>query len=375
MKKGYKKLLVFEIMVFLVFILNSFISNILGEYNVVVFLSLLLILFKFAFGFEKDRPEYTKDVIFEIMIFLVIFFVLFYISGIVIGFAKTNYLSWYGLKTFMLPIFFTIILKEILRYMMLKKSEGSKLLFITTVIIFVFLDVTDAIYYNDFSTSYKFFIFLALSLLPAISNNIVCCLLSRKCGYKPIIVYMLVMDLYSYLLPLVPNPNEYILSIITFLLPIFMYYKVKGYFDKYEDKEIDRDYKKGKITSLIIPAILAVVVVYFTSGYFKYQAVAIASGSMSPKIEKGDIVIIEKLEGIAFNDLKVKDIIAFEHKGVVVVHRIIDIKKIKDEIYFYTKGDANDSADSYSISKEEIVGKVDLRIPFAGLPTVWLNEM
>ena len=375
MKKGYKRLLIFEIMVFLIFILNSFISNILGEYNIVVFLSLLLILFKFAFGFEKDRPEYTKDIIFEIMIFLVIFFVLFYVLGIVIGFAKTNYLSWYGLKTFILPIFFTIILKEILRYMMLKKSEGSKLLFITTIIIFVFLEVTDAIYYNDFKTNYNYFIFIALSLLPAISNNVVCSLISKRCGYKPIIVYMLVIELYSYLLPLVPNPNEYILSIITFLLPIFMYYKVKGYFDKYEDKEIDRDYKKGRISSLIVPSILAVVVVYFTSGYFKYQAVAIASGSMSPNIEKGDIVVIEKLEENDFNNLKVKDIIAFEHRGVVVVHRIIDIKKIKDVLYFYTKGDANDSPDSYSISKEEIVGRVDLRIPFVGLPTVWLNEM
>lgn len=375
MKKGYKRLLIFEIMVFLVFILNSFISNILGEYNIVVFLSLLLILFKFAFGFEKDRPEYTKDVIFEIMIFLVIFFVIFYVSGIIIGFAKTNYLSWYGLKTFILPIFFTIILREILRYMMLKKSEGSKLLFITTIIIFVFLDVTDAIYYNDFKTSYNYFIFVALSLLPAISNNVACSLISIKCGYKPIIVYMMVIELYSYLLPLVPNPNEYILSIITFLLPIFMYYKVKTYFDKYEDIEIDRDYKKKKISGLIIPAVLAVVVVYFTSGYFKFQAMAIASGSMSPKIEKGDIVIIEKLTDNDFDDLKVGDIIAFKHRGVVVVHRLIDIKKLKNERYFYTKGDANDSADNYSISKEEIVGKVDFRIPFAGLPTVWLNEM
>lgn len=375
MKKGYIRLLVFEIIVFLVFILNSFISNILGEYNIVVFLSLLLILFKFAFGFEKDRPEYTKDVIFEIMIFLVIFFVLFYLSGLVIGFAQTNYLNWYGLKTFVFPLLFSIILREILRYMMLKKSEGSSLLLVTTIIMFVFLDITDAIYYNEFNTGYNSFIFFALSLLPAISNNVVCTLISKRCGYKPVIVYMLVIKLYSYLLPLVPNPNEYILSIINFMLPIFLYYKVQGYFEKREDKEIERNYKKGKISALILPAVLAVIVIYFTSGYFKYQAVAIASGSMSPKIEKGDIVVIEKLEANETDKLKVGDVIAFEHRGVVVVHRLIDIKKIKGESYFYTKGDANDNEDNYSISRDEIVGKIELRIPFVGLPTVWLNEM
>ena len=358
MKKGYIRLLVFEIIVFLVFILNSFISNILGEYNIVVFLSLLLILFKFAFGFEKDRPEYTKDVIFEIMIFLVIFFVLFYLSGLVIGFAQTNYLNWYGLKTFVFPLLFSIILREILRYMMLKKSEGSSLLLVTTIIMFVFLDITDAIYYNEFNTGYNSFIFFALSLLPAISNNVVCTLISKRCGYKPVIVYMLVIKLYSYLLPLVPNPNEYILSIINFMLPIFLYYKVQGYFGKREDKEIERNYKKGKISALILPAVLA-----------------IASGSMSPKIEKGDIVVIEKLEANETDKLKVGDVIAFEHRGVVVVHRLIDIKKIKGESYFYTKGDANDNEDNYSISRDEIVGKIELRIPFVGLPTVWLNEM
>jgi signal peptidase I len=154
-----------------------------------------------------------------------------------------------------------------------------------------------------------------------------------------------------------------------------MYYKVRGYFEKNEDRELTRDYKAGKISSLIIPAILTVIVIYFTSGYFKYQAVAIASGSMSPKIEKGDIVIIEKLEDTDFSNLKKGDIIAFQHRSVVVVHRIIDIKKVKEELYFYTKGDANDTADNYSITKEEIVGKVDFWIPFMGLPTVWLNEM
>lgn len=375
MKKSYKKLIVFEIIIFLVFFLNSFISNILGEYNTPIFLFLLLILFKFAFGFEKDRNVFAKDIMFEIMIFLVIFFVLFYIFGIVIGFAKTNYLNWYGIKTFTLPLTLTIILKEILRYMMLKKSEGSRLLFTTTTILFIFLDVTNAIYYNSFNTSYNTFIFIALSLLPAISSNIVCSFLVTKCGYKPVILYLLIIKLYNYLLPLIPNPNEYILSIILFLLPIFMYYKVKGFLEKYKDREVERDYKKRNIASLIIPSALAVIVIYFTSGYFDYHAMAIASGSMSPKIEKGDVVIIEKLEEGEHEDLEKGQIIAFEHRGVVVVHRLINIKKVGEEYYFYTKGDANASEDAYSLSKEEIIGIVNIRIPFVGLPTVWLNEM
>lgn len=375
MKKGHRRLLVFEILVFLIFFINSFISNILGEYNTVIFLFLLLVLFKFVFGFEKDRNRFAKDVMFEIMIFLVIFFVLFYILGIFIGFAKTNYLNWYGFKTFIIPLGLTIILKEVLRYMMLKKSEGSKFMFVSAVILFIFLDVTDAIYYNSFDSSYNSFVFFALSLLPAISANVVCSLLSVQSGYKPVMLYLLIIELYNYLLPLIPNPNEYILSLILFMAPIFMYYKVKSFLVKYKDREVERDYGKKNFASLIVPSALAVIVVYFTSGYFGHQAMAIASGSMSPKIEKGDIVIINKLEEGDHKNLKVDEIIAFEHRGVVVVHRIINIKKVGEEYFFYTKGDANASADAYSLSEKEIIGTVSIRIPFVGLPTVWLNEM
>ena len=37
MKKGYKRLLFFEIMLFLILILNGFVWNVLKEYNMVIF--------------------------------------------------------------------------------------------------------------------------------------------------------------------------------------------------------------------------------------------------------------------------------------------------------------------------------------------------
>lgn len=97
---------------------------------------------------------------------------------------------------------------------------------------------------------------------------------------------------------------------------------------------------------------------------------------MSPNINKGDIVIFEKVEDDeAIQSLKENQVLVFKHSGVIVVHRIVDIKKVKGEYYFYTKGDANNNEDSYAITKDMIVGVVDVRIPLIGLPTVWLNEM
>ena len=185
MKRGYKKLLIFQLIMFFILILNSFIHNILGNYSTIVFLILTIIIFKLFFGIEKDRHRFTKDIIFDLIIFLLIFFLIYYLSGLIIGFARTdNYYTLNGIKTFIIPIIITIILKEFLRYQVIMKSEGNKILMILSCILFIFLDVTNPIFYNGFSSKYDTFIFFALTLLPAISTNIVCSYLTFKVGYK-----------------------------------------------------------------------------------------------------------------------------------------------------------------------------------------------
>lgn len=375
MKKSYKKILVFQTIIFITLFLNSFVSNILKGYNFVLLLIILLLVFKFLFGFERDRHVYTKDIIFEIFIYLLIFFILYYLFGLVIGFAKTaDYYNWYGLKTFIIPLIITIILKEILRYMMLQKIGDNKLLLLTTYILFVFIEISDAIYYNGFNSAYKIFLFIALTLLPALVGNCVYNYMSKRVGYKPVIIYLLITQLYLYLIPIVPNPNEYIMSLIRLFLPVILGYRIYKLFLKNKDVMIKRDYNKKSIMPLLTTALLTSIVIYFTSGYFHYYAVAVASGSMNPGIKKGDIVIVEKIDK-KYSELKIGDVIAYTHNNVTVVHRLIKIVKIEDKYYFYTKGDANANPDGYAIEEAMVVGKVNVKMPYIGYPTVWLNEM
>lgn len=375
MKRGYKKLLIFELTMFIVLILNSFITNILGSYSMIIFLLLSILVLKKIIGVERDKHRYTKDIIFDTIIFLLIFFLLYYLSGLIIGFARTdNYYSWEGMTKFVIPVAIITIIKEYLRYQVIMKSEGSKLLTILTCVLFIFLDVTNAVYYNGFASKYDTFIFIALTFLPSISSNIVCCYLTYKVGYKPNIVYLLIFNLYQYLIPIIPNPNEYIASIVNFLLPIVLGYKLSSFFRMAIDEEVVRDYRKKRVASLIIPTIMVIIVVYFTSGYFHYFAVAVASGSMEKVISKGDVVIVEKIEK-EYSRLKEGDVLVYRYNGVIVVHRIIKIVKEEGEYYFYTKGDANKLADNYVVEADTVIGTVNFKIPFIGLPTVWLNEI
>ena len=110
MKKGYIRLLIFEIFVFLVLILNSFAENILSGYKMIIFLLILLGIFKIFFGFERDKHRYIKDIILETIIYLFIFFIIFYLLGVFISFARVEgYYTSYGLRVFVIPIILTKI--------------------------------------------------------------------------------------------------------------------------------------------------------------------------------------------------------------------------------------------------------------------------
>ena len=124
---------------------------------------------------------------------------------------------------------------------------------------------------------------------------------------------------------------------------------------------------------MALPLVIVLVLVYFYSGYFRYFAIAVATGSMEPNIYRGDVVIVDKK--YSFNDIEPGEVIAYKKEDVIIVHRVIKKLKIRDSFIYYTKGDANEKMDDFVIEKDMIVGVVDYRIPFMGYPTVWFNDL
>ena len=374
MKKGQKKLLLFEIFLIVFFLVSGFISSILNGYKLVTLLLVLAIIFKFLFGFEKDNHRYTKEVIIQIIVILAISFSAYYLAGFIFGFAKTvNYYSFYGLTVFILPSFLTIILEEYLRYNMLRKSEGSKLLIVLCCIFFIVIDVLNNMVMSVFSTYHYLFMFVALNVIPAISRNIACTYISSKAGFKPNMIWVCVLRLYFYLIPLIPDVGNYIVAVIDLVFPLIILYFIYRYYQKREDEDIPpRLLKKKDFISLPVTIFIVVAMVYLTSGFFRYQIVAIGSGSMTGTINKGDAVIIKRIDDTS--NLKKGDVVAFKYDGVLIVHRLINIVDTGDQILFYTKGDANSKPDNFYLEDSNIIGTVNVKIPYIGIPVVWLSE-
>ncbi len=97
------------------------------------------------------------------------------------------------------------------------------------------------------------------------------------------------------------------------------------------------EWGKGIIEAIVILLILKVVL------HTEIPIAAVASGSMLPTLERGDLVFVM---GTSPKDIKVGDIIVYHScQGPYIIHRVIAIKYINNTYYFVTKGDDNPGTD------------------------------
>lgn len=130
---------------------------------------------------------------------------------------------------------------------------------------------------------------------------------------------------------------------------------------------------KEKIVSSILNILLVMVTILIIIGFyyiyqikiikndyanlFGYTFFEVATGSMYPTIDIGDVVIVKITEEVEQND-----IIVYIDGENIVTHRLI--KKENDELI--AKGDANNSEDQ-PIQKSMVLGKVIKKIPKLGI--------
>ena len=241
-------------------------------------------------------------------------------------------------------------------------------------ITFIIIDVYSSFYLIAVKSRYDILVTIGISILPAISNNILYSYISRKFSYKPVIFLKLIMQLYTFVLPIIPNTNYYITSLILLWFPVLLNIKLIKLKQEIDDKELEREDYKRKYGGLIVAILFLIVLVYFYSGYFKYHAVAIGSGSMNPIIKYGDVVIINKEKSLY--DLDIGEIIAYWNENHLIVHRIVERKEQENgKVMIITKGDANENNDIINIDESNYYGVIHYKIPYIGLPTIWVNEL
>jgi len=135
-----------------------------------------------------------------------------------------------------------------------------------------------------------------------------------------------------------------------------------------------------KWISKLITAVLVVVLILTTyvtlssriSGgdpsFFGYRLMTVLSGSMEPVIHTGSLIAVKPVEDK--NSLKEGDVITYEStlkKGMLITHRIIDVKPTFNGVDYIMKGDNNQAPDPRPIPSNFVVAKyADITIPYIG---------
>ena len=120
--------------------------------------------------------------------------------------------------------------------------------------------------------------------------------------------------------------------------------------------------------------ILCVVVLAILLGGIRligYKPYAVISGSMEPTYHVGSLIYVREVPP---EKIQVGDPITFilNEELVVATHRVIEIDK--ENQHFYTKGDANNTADGAPVHFNNLIGKPMFTIPQLGYFSTWVTE-
>ena len=143
---------------------------------------------------------------------------------------------------------------------------------------------------------------------------------------------------------------------------------------KYDVESINKRKEKTKtlkrimeiIAIILIYNIILIIVSSINGKDFSilgYKAYIVDTNSMEPTINVGDIVIVKKVKE---DKLKQGDVITFTEEGEVITHRITKVETEEIGKQYVTKGDNNNTEDTFKIRYNDIIGEEILTIPRLG---------
>lgn len=105
---------------------------------------------------------------------------------------------------------------------------------------------------------------------------------------------------------------------------------------------------------------------------FGIKPFIVLSGSMETEIYTGDLAFVEITDT---NTIKTNDIIAFRNEeNTVTTHRVVDIIEENGQLFFKTKGDANNIEDASLVSTDAVEGKYIGKISKLGNTLMFLQQ-
>ena len=341
-------------LLFIILLLNILTTIYFNKIN--IYISLLTLLYILLFKRNRFKKINYKD---SVMILLVVIVYIFinYVLGIKFGFLvnplKIDYVTY---------IIFIIIL-ELSKYILI--NEKKKIINILIIIIFILWEINFSYLMIILDSKKLLFIYLLSYIIPIIFKNILISYIEIKSSFISVLIFIIVNSLYL-IFPMYPNVN-WLTNCMLKIIELFMIYCL---FKKTKEKDRKNSFV---LISYALTFIFATLLVCFMLGLFKYKPITVLSNSMSPSIDRGDVIIYKRLNKNDINNLPLNSIIVFDDNNRLLIHRITSKKIINNITYYETKGDNNIDSDS-KIPSYKVVGIYKFKVKYLGYPSIWLYE-
>lgn len=362
--KNYKKEISVIVIMVLYLILVLFANRYVTTYIEVISASFALLLsymFYIFYGYRKDKSNFLKNKFFSnLKINILVFYNILIICGYLFGFRN----NLFDLTSIIHVLFYIIfvVLTELIRYININRSNDYNIL---TYIITVFFSITMFMVFRIGSLDIMTFIVILI-------YNILLCFLCKYLGLKYCASFRLLHELPIFLLPIMPNASIFIIVLFVLLSAFYVSYKLKKHMNI--DKVLNSKGKILKILSVVLASLLFITIV-LVSGKANYYLMGVGSNSMSPEINKGDAIIVKKLDAKEIYNLKVGDVIVYKYNDEKIVHRIYDIETTAGESIYITKGDNNPTNDEIGLKISDIEGVIKVKIPYIAYPAIFFEEL
>jgi len=241
-----------------------------------------------------------------------------------------------------------------------------------------------ALFYATITISLSRFLYLDLSplglaefsasvFLPALAESLLATYLTFLSNPISAITYRGILQGFEWLSPILPNPSWSVKALIGVMVPTVGFLTIhQSTIPRYMRKH-GRIVKVKKSSTLgwTAVAMISVLAIWGSTGMLGFRPSIISSGSMTPTLQVGDVIITEASP----NDIKIGDIIQYSGENEIIAHRVVDIQQEGGTKYFITKGVDNNAPDPEPVYPSQVIGKTVFTIPKLGWVSIAIKTL
>ena len=346
--------------------------------------TLLALITLYVCGLEKIRLWYNKK-IFAMAALIAIFQIFILVdAGLLTGFGRSPYsFTPTGITINLILISSTLLGTELSRaYLM--KNLGKKKPFLTlglVTLLYTLITISIVGFLNILALRepLAFVEFFGTSFLPTVTENLLASYLALLGGPIASLAYRAPLQAFQWFSPILPDLPWGYQSLIGVMTPTIGFIAIT-------QATTQKDLRKARIPTQRRPAprlrkskksmkgwvaisLFMVLTVWGSTGLLGFYPTIIASGSMRPTLDVGDIAITVQTSP---NNIEVGDIIQYRREGEAAptIHRVVEIYESGGTTHITTKGDANTAPDD-PITTTQTIGKVIYTIPKLGWISIY----